>query len=183
MPGGSRTSWRRRVSSSRIESLVNRQHAAVASVVAWLVFTSPWVAMLRRVPEGASFFDYAHVVLGFAGLLLAVTYAFCCVKAGGWRTYFPWVAGPLGPAGRDVAGLFRGRIPSVEGGGLYSLIEGLLLLTFAGTALTGAAWFVAQGSDLALSWREWHIVTARCLVGLVVLHVLAVASHLLDFAG
>ena len=94
----------------------------------------------------------------------------------------PWLQRAR-PAGRDLAGLFRGRIPSVEGGGLYSLIEGLLLLTFAGTALTGAAWFVAQGSDLALSWREWHIVTARCPVGLVVLHVLAVASHLLDFAG
>jgi cytochrome b561 len=166
-----------------MESLMNRQHAAVAVVVAWLVFTSPWLAMLRRVPEGAGFLDHAHVVLGFAGLLLAITYALCCLKAGGWRAYFPWVAGPLGPVGRDLAGLFRGRIPSVEGGGLYSLIEGLLLLTLAGTALTGAAWSVAQGSDLALSWRECHIVTARWLVGLVVLHVLAVASHLLDFAG
>jgi cytochrome b561 len=166
-----------------MESLVNRQHAAVTVVVAWLVFTSPWVAMLRRVPEGAGFLDHAHVVLGFAGLLLAITYAFCCLKAGGWRTYFPWVTGPLGPVGRDLAGLFRGRIPSVEGGGLYSLIEGLLLFALAGTALTGATWFVAQGTDLALICRECHVVTARWLVGLVVLHILAVASHLLDFAG
>jgi cytochrome b561 len=171
------------VPSARLETLVNRQHAAVAAVVAWLVFTSPWVAMLRRVPAGAGFLDYAHVVLGFAGLLLAITYTFCCLKVGGWRTYFPWAAGPLGPVGRDLAGLFRGRIPSAEGGGLYALIEGLLLLTLAGTALTGAAWFLAQGSDAALGWRGCHIVTARCLIGLVVLHILAVASHLLDFAG
>ena len=166
-----------------MEPLVNRQHAAVAAVVAWLVFTSPWVAMLRRVPAGAGFLDYAHVVLGFACLLLAITYTFSCLKAGGWRTYFPWVAGSLGPVGHDLAGLFRGRIPSAEGGGLYALIEGLLLITLAGTALTGAAWFLAQGSDAALGWRECHIVTARCLIGLVVLHILAVASHLLDFVG
>ncbi len=169
--------------SARLETLVNRQHAAVAAVVAWLVFTSPWVAMLRRVPAGAGFFDYAHVVLGFGGLLLAVTYSFCCVKAGGWRAYFPWVAGPLGPVGRDLAGLFRGRIPSAEGGGLYSLLEGLLLIALATTALTGAAWFLVNGADAALGWRECHVVAARCLVGLVVLHIIAVASHLLDFAG
>jgi cytochrome b561 len=171
------------VSSSSSETLLNRQHAAVAAVVAWLVFTSPWVAMLRRVPAGAGFLDYAHVVLGFVGLLLAVTYTASCVKAGGWRTYFPWAGGSLGPVGRDLAGLFRGRIPSVEGGGLYSLIEGLALLALAATALIGAAWFLAHGSDAALVWRECHIVAARCLVGLVVLHILAVASHLLDFAG
>jgi cytochrome b561 len=171
------------VSGSSTESLLNRQHAAVAVVVAWLVLTSPWLAMLRRVPAGAGFFDYAHVALGFAGLLLAATYSFFCVKAGGWRTYFPWVAGPLGPVGRDLTGLFRGRIPTAEGGGLYSLIEGLLLIAFAATALTGAAWFLANGSDAALGWREFHIVAARCLIGLVVLHIVAVASHLLDFAG
>lgn len=169
--------------SARLETLVNRQHAAVAAVVAWLVFTSPWVAMLRRVPAGAGFLDYAHVVLGFAGLLLAVTYTFVCVREGGWRIYFPWVVGPLGPVGRDVAGLSRGRIPSAEGGGLYSLIEGLALLALTATALTGAAWFLAHGSDAALGWRECHIAAARCLIGLVVLHILAVASHLLDFAG
>jgi Prokaryotic cytochrome b561 len=171
------------VPSARLETLVNRQHAAVAAVVAWLVFTSPWVAMLRRVPAGAGVLDYAHVVLGFAGLLLAVTYPLSCFKAGGWRTYFPWVGGLLGPVGRDLAGLFRGRIPSAEGGGLYSLIEGLLLLALAAAALTGAAWFLANGSDAAISWRECHVVAARCLIGLVVLHIVAVASHLLDFAG
>jgi hypothetical protein len=171
------------VASARLETLVNRQHAAVAAVVAWLVFTSPWVAMLRRVPAGAGFLDYAHVALGFVGLLLAITYSFSCIKAGGWRPYFPWVAGPLGPVGRDLAGLFRGRIPSAESGGLYSLIEGLLLLALAVTAITGAAWFIAHGSDAALGWRDGHTVAARSLVGLAVLHILAVASHLLDFAG
>jgi hypothetical protein len=171
------------MSSSSLAALLNRQHAAVVAVVAWLVSTSPWVAMLRRVPAGAGFLDHAHIVLGFAGLLLAVTYTFSCVKAGGWRTYFPWVAGPFGPVGRDLAGLFRGRIPSAEGGGLYSLIEGLALLALVATALTGAAWFVADGSDAALGWRECHIVAARTLIGLVVLHIVAVASHLLDFAG
>ncbi len=171
------------MSGSSSETLLNRQHAAVATVVAWLVFTSPWVAMLRRVPAGAGFLDYAHVAMGFLSLPLAIAYAFSCVKAGGWRPYFPWVAGPSGPVGRDLAGLFRGRIPSAEVGGLYSLVEGLLLLALVVTAMTGAAWFIAHGSDAALGWRECHIVAARSLVGLAVLHILAVASHLLDFAG
>jgi len=51
------------------------------------------------------------------------------------------------------------------------------------TAMTGAAWFLVNGADASLSWRECHIVAARCLVGLAVLHILAVASHLVDFAG
>jgi cytochrome b561 len=59
----------------------------------------------------------------------------------------------------------------------------LLLLALAVTAMTGAAWFIAHGSDAALGWRECHIVAARFLVGLAVLHILAVVSHLLDFAG
>jgi cytochrome b561 len=59
----------------------------------------------------------------------------------------------------------------------------LALLALMTAALTGVGWFLAHGSDAALGWRECHIVAARCLVGLVVLHILAVASHLLDFAG
>ncbi len=37
------------------EALRNRLHAAVVVVCAWLVFTSPWVSMLRRIPSGAGF--------------------------------------------------------------------------------------------------------------------------------
>jgi hypothetical protein len=97
--------------------------------------------MLRRIPDGAGFLDYSHVVLGFVALLLAFSYAVTCSLGGRWRLYFPFIAGGLGAVGRDLAGLLRGRIPAAEGGGLFALIEGLLLLALLAAAVTGAAWF------------------------------------------
>lgn len=162
------------------EALRNRLHAAVIVVCAWLVVSSPWVSMLRRIPSGAGFVDYAHVVVGFAGLLLAVVYAWACTRAGGWRTYFPWASGRSKAVVDDVAGLFRGRIPTAESGGLFAMIEGLLLVALLTVAITGAAWFALQGSAEAVAWRGCHVIVARALIGLIVAHVLAVASHLLD---
>jgi len=162
------------------EALRNRLHAAVVVLCAWLLFTSPWVSMLRRIPSGAGFFDYAHVAAGFAGLLLAAIYTWVCTSAGGWRTYFPWSAGRSQAVVDDVAGLFRGRIPTAESGGLFAAIEGLLLVALLAVAITGAAWFALQGSAEAVAWRGHHVIAARVLIGLIVAHVLAVASHLLD---
>jgi cytochrome b561 len=170
------------VSSDRWETLVNRQHFVVAVACAWLILTSPWVSMLRRFPRSAGFFDHAHVALGFVALLLAVTYTLSCTRAGGWRLYFPWLSGGLGVVGRDLSGLLRGTIPSAESGGLFAMIEGLLLVALFLTAVTGAAWFLTQGTDAALTWRSYHIFWARGLAGLIVVHIVAVASHLLDLA-
>src|SRR5512137_672462 len=93
------------------ETLLNRLHLAVVLVCAWLIFTSPWVSMLRRIPAGAGFFDYAHAIVGFVGMLLAVVYTWACMRDGGWRTYFPWASGRCRDVGADLAGLVRGRIP------------------------------------------------------------------------
>jgi hypothetical protein len=120
------------------------------------------------------------VAVGFAGLVLAVIYGWVCTRAGGWRTYFPWASGRLRAVARDVAGLLRGRIPTAESGGLFAAIEGLLLIALLAVAITGAAWFALQGSAEAVAWRGHHVVAARVLVGLIVAHLLAVASHLLD---
>lgn len=162
------------------EPLLNRLHVAVVVACGWLVFTSPWVSMLRRIPSGAGFFDYAHVVVGFAGLLLAVLYTWACTSDGGWRTYFPWAAGRSQAVVDDVLGLFRRRIPTAESGGLFAAIEGMLLVALLAAAVTGAAWFALQGSAEAVAWRGCHVIAARALVGLIVAHVLAVATHLLD---
>lgn len=163
------------------ESTVNRLHFAVAAIALWLICTSPWIAMLRRVPAGAGWVDRAHVLLGFAGLLVGALYALACTSGGRWRALFPWLAGGLGDVGRDLAGLARGRVPAAEGGGLYAMIEGLLLLAFIVAGVAGAGWYLSQGGDSALAWRSVHVVSAQVLVGFVVLHVLAVASHMLDF--
>jgi cytochrome b561 len=166
----------------RLEQWSNRQHAAVAVLSLWLILTSPWIAMLRRIPSGAGWLDYAHVALGFVTLLLTITYAASCTREGRWRLYFPLAPTRFGNVAGDLAGLARGRIPASEGGGLFGLIEGLLLIALAATAASGAAWFVTQGSSDALAWREFHIWAARSMIGLLVLHVVSVSLHLIDLA-
>lgn len=166
---------------SAVEKLAARQHLALTLLSAWLIATSPWIAMLRRVPRDAGFLDYSHVVLGSVTLAIAITYTVSCTRAGRWRLYFPWLAGHLGAIGRDASGLLRGRIPAAEGGGLFGLIEGLLLVLLLATAVTGAVWFAMQGSLEALAWRSHHIFAARGLVVFLVLHVITVSLHLIDF--
>lgn len=159
----------------------DRQHVALAILSGWLVATSPWIAMLRQVPAGAGWLDYAHVTFGFATLVLTASYAWTCSGEGPWRLYFPWTPARLDAVLRDGARLVRGRIPAAEGGGLFGFIEGLLLAVLAATAVTGAGWFLAQGSAAALDWRAWHALAARGFGVLLVLHVAAVSLHLLDF--
>ena len=163
------------------ETTVNRLHLVVALLALWLVFTSPWVSMLRRVPGSAGFFDYAHMILGVLALLVGTLYGIVVVQGGRWKLYFPLVAGNAAAVGRDLAGLLRGRVPAAEGGGLFGAIEGLLLLALVTAGMSGVVWFLLQGSEAALTWRVLHLVCARIMIAAGVLHVLAVASHLLDF--
>jgi len=161
--------------------LSDRLHGAVALLALWLIGTSPWIAMMRRIPAGAGWLDYAHVATGLLALLVGAAYAWTCSRGGRWRMYFPLTPTQLASVGRDLRGLLRGQVPAAEGGGLFGAIEGLLLLAFIGTAITGAVWFFSQGSAEAIAWRDHHIFAARALIGLLVLHVLTVSLHLLDF--
>lgn len=167
--------------STLLERLSSRQHLVLALAAAVLIMSSPWLEMVRRIPRGAGPLDYAHVLLGLATLLLAITYTLSCTRKGRWRLYFPWAAGDLGAVGRDLRDVLCGRVPAAEGGGLFALLEGVLLLLLVATAATGAAWFCAQGSGAALAWRHSHALFARGLEVLIVLHVITVSLHLLDF--
>lgn len=160
-----------------------RLHLALAVLSLWLIATSPWLGMLRRIPAGAGWLDYAHVSLGFAALLLGGAYAAACLRKGRRQLYFPWSRTGLRVVGEDFGGLLRGRIPAAEGGGLIGFVEGLLLLALVATAVTGAGWFAAQGTDAALGWRGHHLFAARAFIGLLVLHVVSVSLHLLEFVG
>ncbi len=163
------------------EAMTSRLHVAVALLALWLVLTSPWVSMLRRVPASAGFFDYAHMILGVVALLVGTLYCIVVLQGGRWRLYFPLAAGNSAAVGRDLGGLLHGRVPAAEGGGLFGAIEGLLLLALLTTGLSGVVWYLLQGSDAALTWRVLHIIFARVLVAAGLAHLLAVGAHLLEF--
>lgn len=162
-------------------TLVRQLHLLIVLLSVWLIATSPWVSMLGRMPREPGFFDYAHVFAGLAGLFLAVVYLIDCVRGGGWRLNFPWLSSDLRVVVDDLRGLFRGRLPSAESGGLFGALGGLTLLAFLATALTGAAWWWAEGTSAAMDWRGYHLVSVRALIAMLVLHTIAVALHVLDF--
>jgi len=157
------------------------QHLIVAVLVSWLIVTSPWIAMLGRLPREPGPLDYAHVGLGLGLLPLAVLYSIACLRNGRWRLYFPWLAGEFGTMLADVRGLLRGRVPSAEGGGLFAALEGFVLFALLATAATGGAWWWTAGTSEALDWRSHHIVAARMLIVLVVAHAASVSLHVLEF--
>jgi cytochrome b561 len=167
--------------SAVLGNLRGRLHLLVTLLAAWLILTSPWVSMLRRLPPEPGWLDRAHVWLGLAALPLALAYLYDCIRVGAWRQNFPWLPGEWGGVAADLKGLVRGRIPPAEGGGLFGAIAGLTLLALVATALTGVAWFWTQGTAAALDWRDRHILAAHVLVTLAVAHIVTVSLHLLDF--
>jgi hypothetical protein len=156
-------------------------HLGTALAGTWLLTSSPWLGMYHRMPGAPDWVNLGHVAVGFAALLLGAAYSGGCVQGERWREYFPWVAGDFGAVGRDLSGLLRGRLPTVESGGLLPLLEGLLLLALLAAGLTGAAWFFAQASDAAVALRAQHIVAARAFGVLLFAHLIGVALNLLDF--
>ena len=166
---------------AQLDRLSGPIHVALALVTLLLLASSPWLNMVKRLPTPAGFVNLGHIALGLAALLLGLVYVMICSQGGRWQLYFPWLAGRLGAVGRDLGGLARGRLPAVEGGGLFAAIEGLLLLSLLATGVTGAGWLLLQGSDAAIDWSDVHGLLARGFAGLLLLHVLAVSLHLLDF--
>jgi len=114
-------------------------------------------------------------------LPLALLFFSCSLVQGRWREHFPWLAGNFAGPGRDLAGLLRGHLPGAGGAGLFSALQGLLLLALLATALTGLGWLLVEGSRAALAWREWHALCANFFGALLLLHTLAASAHLLNF--
>ena len=163
-----------------LDGLRRPLHAALALAALWLIASSPWLAMFTELPRPAGAFNLAHVILGLAALPLAALYLAACSLRGRWRLYFPWLAGEFAQTGRDLAGLARGERPLSEGGGLFAALEGLLLTAVLATAASGAAWFLAQGSEAVVSLWQWHKLAARVCTALLMLHITAAALHWVD---
>jgi Prokaryotic cytochrome b561 len=166
-----------------LERLSGALHLTLAVACLWLLASSPWLRMVSRLPASPGFVNLAHVVLGLVVVLLLPAYLVHCSLGERRQRCFPWLTWHMRAVTADLAGLARGRLPAAEGGGLLAMLEGLLLLALLATALSGAGWLVAQGSQAALTWYEVHVNCARVFGGLLGLHVLGVALHLLDFAG
>jgi cytochrome b561 len=164
-----------------LNTLVRQLHLLIVFLTVWLIATSPWISMLGKMPREPGLLDYAHVGAGLAGLILAVVYFFDCVRGGSWRLNFPWLSSDLRVVVDDLRGLFRGRLPAAESGGLFGALGGLTLLAFLATALTGAVWWWTEGTSAAMDWRAHHLVAVRFLIATVVLHTVAAALHVLDF--
>jgi len=147
----------------------------------WLILTSPWISMRRVVPESPTFWDWAHIGFGLVLALFALGYLITNLLDGRWRQHFPWAAGNLSEVRIDLAGIAKRRRPATGGAGLFSLVQGLLLILLLASALSGIGWLLADGARSALAWREWHIVIADTFAWLLVAHVLGSALHLLDF--
>lgn len=156
-------------------------HLTLALSTLGLLAGSPWLRMYRHLPEAAGLMNLSHVVLGLTVALLAPLYLAHCSQGQRRQLCFPWLTGRMGAVWRDIAGLTRGRLPTAEGGGLLPMLEGLLLLSLLATGLTGSGWLLVQGSDVAAAWCDVHVICARVFAGLLLLHVLGVALHLLDF--
>lgn len=155
-------------------------HGLAGLLAAWLLLSSPWVALYRSLPADASFATLAHVAFGLVALPVALLYLAACALGGRWRLYFPWLAGDLAALARDLSGLVRGRRPMSEGGGLLATLEGLLLIALLAAAIVGALWLAAQGGGSALLLRDVHIVCARACAALALAHLAGVALHLVD---
>ncbi|PKL96291.1 MAG: hypothetical protein CVV18_02270 [Gammaproteobacteria bacterium HGW-Gammaproteobacteria-8] len=165
----------------RLERLAERLHLPIALLSLWLLATSPWVGLRRVIPDDPGFWNWNHLLLGLLMLPLALVYLAGNLVQGRWREHFPWLVGNLDSLGRDLAGLLRARLPAAGGAGLFSVIQGLLLLALVATALTGLGWFLSEGSRAALAWRDWHISVAWSFGVLLLLHVLSASAHLLYF--
>jgi len=164
-----------------LQRWIHVQHGLLILLLAWLIATSPWVHLYNRVPPSPTFWVWGHLLLGVLTLVLSVTFSLTALTQGRLRQYFPWMFGNFRPLLSDLAGLLRLKIPANEGGGLFGVIKGLLLLAMLATGVTGALWWWTAGSSDALTWRTWHVAMVPLLVGLVVLHILATIAHIVQF--
>lgn len=160
---------------------IHMQHGLLILMIAWLIATSPWVHLYNRVPPSPTLWVWAHLVIGVLTLVLAISFSVTCLMQGRWRQYFPWLVGRFRPLLHDLAGLLRLKLPTNEGGGLFSWIKGFLLLAVLVTSVTGALWWWTAGSSTAVMWRSWHMASVPWLAGLLVLHVLATVAHIVQF--
>ena len=160
--------------------LMQSVHLLLMVLCAFLLIGSSNLMMLRRIPSNAGFWDLSHVWLGWLAALLGLVFLIKLCVHGRWRLYFPWLALQWRPIINDIKCLTKGKVPSAGGAGLFSLIEGITVLLLVATGVSGALWFMTQGSAAAAEWRLWHHSFAHWFIGLLIVHIVCALSHLID---
>ena len=158
-----------------------RLHLWIVLSVGLLVCTSPWIFIGRSLRANASIWDYLHVYLGLIAAALGILFLLRNSIQGKWHQYFAWLVGDWGQLIQDIKGLFKGKLPVAGGKGLFSTVEGIGMLLLVATGVTGALWFFYQGTPLAMTWRSYHQVCADVFIGFLVVHLVLVASHIIEF--
>lgn len=171
--------------TNKLNKLLNflwaRLHVWLVLCCTFLVCTSPWIFIGKNLRNNASIWDYLHVYLGLFTALLAGLFLMRNTLQGKWHQYFAWLIGDWAQLKQDIKGLFNGKLPVAGGKGLFSAIEGIGMLILLGTGVTGALWFMYQGTPSALDWRSYHLACVDVFVGFLVVHVVLAATHIIEF--
>ncbi|WP_432395052.1 cytochrome b/b6 domain-containing protein [Shewanella glacialipiscicola] len=166
---------------SRCRMLMTYLHVGIVILSSLLVCTSPWIMMLRRVPDNAGLWDYLHVYLGLACTGLGIIFLINNCLQSKWRQYFGWLVGDGMQLKQDIVGLVKGKFPIAGGKGLFSAIEGIGMLLLVATGLSGLIWLLFQGTATAIELRGYHQLFAQAFIGFLVVHLLLAISHIIDF--
>ncbi|MGL5668946.1 MAG: cytochrome b/b6 domain-containing protein [Shewanella sp.] len=161
--------------------LLARLHVWIVLSSTLLVCTSPWIFIGRSLRANASTWDYLHVYLGLICAVLGSLFLLRNTLQGKWHQYFAWLVGDWGQLAQDIKGLFKGKLPVAGGKGLFSTVEGIGMLLLVATGVTGAIWFIYQGTPLAMTWRGYHQICADFFIGFLVVHLVLAATHIIEF--
>ncbi|WP_025821112.1 cytochrome b/b6 domain-containing protein [Shewanella marina] len=163
------------------QGIVRHLHVIVLVVATVLILGSTQILIGRSLRANASFWDLLHVYLGLFSVLLAAAFWLYNMSQGRWRQYYPWLVLDFSQLTADVKNLFKGKLPSAGGKGLFSVVEGIGMLLFLATAVTGLLWYIYQGTSDALMWRGYHIDVAYYFVGFICVHMVLACLHIIDF--
>ena len=170
-----------RKSYINLEWLNKHLHLSVMFITVFLVFSSPWLFMSRKLTSHGSWINVAHVYLGIVVTFLSLCFLIIHCINGYWKQFFPWLKGDISPLKNDLKNIFKGRFPVAGGRGLFSCIEGIGLLTLLATGLTGCLWFAIQGTTDAMYWRSIHSHFAVGFIVYLGMHFVCALSHCLAF--
>lgn len=164
-----------------LDKICKKLHLGLIFFTMFLVISSPWLFMARKLMPSSSWVNVSHVYLGLVTAILSVLFLLLHSINGRWRQFFCWLDGDISQLKADLFGLFKGRLPVAGGKGLFTTIEGLGLLALVTTGITGSLWFFYQGTADAMFWRQVHINCAYAFIGYLCVHILCAISHIWTF--